>query len=64
MSMLNEYPVPENSLIFLSDEPGDAVIVERVPIVDEREEGSVTVGIESTFTDCKTGESRTVRNHL
>lgn len=64
MSNIKSSDEPVNSLIFLSDEPGDALIVEREKIVDEREEGSVTVGTHVTVTDCRTGEEREVDNYL
>lgn len=55
---------PSNSLIFLSDQPGDAVLIEREHIIVEDGDGEDSIGTRSTMTDCKSGEVRVVENYL
>lgn len=64
MNLPNPSDQPTNSLIFLSDQPGDVIVIEREAIVDEHEEGPVTIGTHIVYTDCKSGEERVIDNYL
>lgn len=64
MTTQNPSVHPNDSLIFLSSEPGDAVVIERDHIVVDDGEGEESIGTRSTMTECKSGEVRVIENYL
>lgn len=64
MRLQNPLDLPSDTLLFMSEEPGDAVVIERELIVVETDEGSTTIGTQITMTDCRTGEERMMKNYL